>query len=145
MEKIIKIAIVITIIILTTSHIMSNEVLAQNLERIEIENAKEHFVKGEYKQAVRIYEQLLENNPNDISILKMKAIALSNSGDELNSLKDFYKIIQQDPNNVIALTGMGVGFGNLGEYKEASIYLEKALKEDPNNKIIKNYKKLLTK
>ncbi len=61
----------------------------------------------------------------------MKAIALSNSGDELNSLKDFHKIIQQDPNNVIALTGMGISFGNLGEYKEASNYLEKALKEEP--------------
>ena len=72
MEKIIKIAIVITAIILTTSHIMSNEVLAQNVERIEIENAKEHFINGEYKQAVRIYEQLLENNPNNLPLLKMK-------------------------------------------------------------------------
>ena len=36
MEKIIKIAIVITIIMLTTAHIMSNEVISQNAERIEI-------------------------------------------------------------------------------------------------------------
>ena len=143
MKKIIKITMYVAMIILTTSYIMSNEALAQNVEKIELENAKEHFVNGEYRQAVRIYEQLLENNPNNISLLKMKAIALSNSGDELNSLKDFYKIIQQDPNNVLALTGMGVSFGNLGEYKEASNYLENALKEDPDNKIIKNYKKII--
>jgi len=143
MKKIIKITTYITIIILSTSYIMSDEVLAQTVEKIELENAKEHFVNGEYKQAVRIYEQLLENNPNNISLLKMKAIALSNSDDDVNSLKDFFKIIQQDPNNVIALTGMGVGFGNLGEYNEASIYLEKALKEEPDNKIIKNYKKII--
>jgi tetratricopeptide (TPR) repeat protein len=143
MKKIIKITMYVTITILTISCIMSNDVLAQNVEKIEIKNAKEHFINGEYKQAVRIYQQLLENNPNNISLLKMKAIALSNSGDELNSLKDFYKIIQQDPNNVIALTGMGVNFGNLGEYKEASNYLESALKEDPDNKIIKNYKKII--
>jgi len=143
MKKIIKITTYIAIIILTASYIMSDEASAQTVEKIELENAKEYFVNGEYRQAVRIYEQLLENNPNDISILKMKAIALSNSDDDLNSLKDFYKIIQQDPNNVIALTGMGVGFGNLGEYKEASIYLETALKEDPDNKIIKNYKKII--
>jgi hypothetical protein len=142
-KKIIKIATYVAIIILSTSYIMSDEVLAQTVEKIELENAKGHFVNGEYKQAVRIYEQLLENNPNDTSILKMKAIALSNSNDDLNSLKDFYKIIQQEPNNAMALTGMGVGFGNLGEYKEASIYLEKALKEDPDNKIIKNYKKII--
>jgi tetratricopeptide (TPR) repeat protein len=156
MMKIIKVTTYIAIIILTASYIMSDEVLAQTVqdyhigghttqtvEKMELENAKEHFVNGEYKQAVRIYEQLLENNPNNVSLLKMKAIALSNSGDELNSLKDFYKIIQQDPNNVIALTGMGVNFGNLGEYKEASNYLENALKEDPDNKIIKNYKKII--
>jgi len=155
-KKIIKITTYVAIIILTTSYIMSNEVLAQTMqdyhwdghttqtiEQIEIENAKVHFVNGEYKQAVRIYEQLLEKNPKDTHILKMKAIALSNLNDDLNSLKDFYKIIQQDPNNIIALTGMGVGFGNLGEYKEASIYLEKALKEDPDNIIIKNYKKII--
>jgi len=70
MKKIIKITIYVTIIILTTSYIMSNEVLAQNVEKIELENAKEHFVNGEYKQAVRIYEQLLENNPNDIYPIK---------------------------------------------------------------------------
>ena len=143
MKKIIKITTYITIIILSTSYIMSDEVLAQTVEKIELENAKEHFVNGEYKQAVRIYEQLLENNPNNISLLKMKAIALSNLNDDVNSLKEFFKIIQQDPNNVIALTGMGVGFGNLGEYNEASIYLEKALKEEPDNKIIKNYKKII--
>ena len=143
MKKIIKITLYMTIIILATSYIMSNEVLAQTVEKIELENAKEHFVNGEYKQAIRIYEQLLENNPNSVSLLKMNAIALSNSGDDLNALKEFYKIIQQDPHNVIALTGMGVGFGNLGEYKEASRYLEKAIKENPDNKIIKNYKKII--
>ena len=156
MKKIIKITVYMAIIILATSYIMSNEVLAQTVqnyhieghttqtvEQIEEENAKKHFVNGEYNQAIRIYEKLLENNPKSISLLKMKAIALSNSGDDLKSLKEFYKIIQQEPHNVIALTGMGAGFGNLGEYKEASLYLEKAKKEEPDNKIIKNYKKII--
>ena len=143
MEKKIKITLYMTIVILATSYIMSNEVLAQTVEKIEVENAKEHFVNGEYKQAIRIYEQLLENNPKSASLLKMKAVALSNLGDDLNSLKEFYKIIQQDPHNVIALTGMGVGFGNLGEYKESAFYLEKAIKENPDNKMIKNYKKII--
>ena len=40
------------------------------VEKIEIKNAKEHFVNGEYRQAVRIYEQLLENNPNNVSHIK---------------------------------------------------------------------------
>ena len=102
--------------------------ITQTVEKIEEENAKEHFINGEYKQAIIIYEQLLENNPNSVSLLKMKAIALSNSGDELKALKEFYKIIQQDPHNIIALTGMGVGFGNLGEYNEVVILFGKSNK-----------------
>tara|TARA_B110000467_G_scaffold6659_1_gene5949 strand:+ start:130 stop:360 length:231 start_codon:yes stop_codon:yes gene_type:complete len=68
MKKIIKITAYIVITILTTSYIMSDEVSAQTVEKIELGNAKDHFVNGEYKQAVRIYEQLLENNPNGIHI-----------------------------------------------------------------------------
>ena len=98
MREKIKITLYMTIIILATSYIMSNEVLAQTVEKTELEKAKEHFVNGEYKQAIIIYEQLLENNPNSVSLLKMKAVALSNLGDDLNSLKEFYKIIHGNSN-----------------------------------------------
>jgi len=36
---------------------------------------KEHFVNGEYKQAITIYDDILEITPNNISTLKMRTLA----------------------------------------------------------------------
>lgn len=103
------------------------------------QEANEYFVKGEYNEAVKIYDDVLEIVPDNVSTLKMKGIALSNMGFHEKSLKQFYKIIQKEPDNVIALTGMGVGFGYLGEYHEAKQYFKRALEIDPDNTVIKNY------
>lgn len=107
--------------------------------------AKEHFVKGEYNEAVSIYDDILEIIPNNISTLKMKGIALSNLDQHTSSLKQFFKVLQHRPNDAIALTGMGVGFGNLGEYQESISYFEKASLEKPNSVVINNYKEFINK
>ncbi len=110
------------------------------------QEANKHFSKGEYKQAIQIYNSILENNPNNISTLKMKGVALSNLAQDENlinyhvdSLKQFYTIVQHNPNDVLALTGLGIGFGYLGEYNESKQYFEKALELEPNNVVVKNY------
>ena len=107
--------------------------------------AKEHFVNGEYKQAISLYDEILEMAPNNISTLKMKGIAQSNLEDHNNSLKQFYKVLQHRPNDVIALTGLGVGFGYLGEYEESISYFEKAANKKPNSIVIKNYNEFIQK
>jgi len=110
------------------------------------DKAKKHFDKGEYKQAIVIYDTILELIPYNISTLKMKGIALSNLGQDENSLsyhqsslKQFYRILQHDPNDVIALAGMGVGFGYLGEYQESKQYFQKAFEVKPDSVVITNY------
>ncbi|TRZ69408.1 MAG: hypothetical protein D4R96_03445 [Nitrosopumilaceae archaeon] len=107
--------------------------------------ANEHFVKGEYNEAIVIYDNILEIAPNNISTLKMNAIALSNSGYPEKSLKEFFKILQYQPDDVTALTGMGIGFGNLGEYQEAKYYFEEAVKRKPDSVVINNYKEFTDK
>ncbi|GKS67733.1 hypothetical protein YTPLAS73_12800 [Nitrosarchaeum sp.] len=107
--------------------------------------ANEHFSEGEYSKAIVIYDEILEVIPNNISTIKMKAIALSNSGYHEKSLKEFFKILQQKPNDVTALVGMGVGFGNLGEYQESKYYFEKASSEKPDSIVINNYKEFTDK
>ena len=128
--------------VLLSSLILSQTVFAQTEENAQImfNQATEHFTNGEYKEAISIYDDILEISPNNISTLKMKGIAQSNQSDHTKSLKQFFKILQFRPNDVISLTGMGVGFGNLGEYQEAAKYFEKATKENPNSIVIKNYK-----
>ena len=115
----------------------------QTINENQDEEAKNHFIVGEYKQALIIYDKILENEPNNTKILKMKALALSNLNYDAKSLKEFFKILQENPGDTLALTGMGVGFGNLGEYNEAIIYFEKALENEPDSIIIKNYLKIV--
>lgn len=103
------------------------------------DEAKTPFSNGDYQTAIGIYDEILEFLPENTSTLKMKGIALSNSGYHVESLKQFYKIHQNDKSDVLALIGLGVGFGNLGEYQESRSYFEKALEKDPNNIVVQNY------
>ncbi len=135
------------VLILLSSSILTGTVFAQTEKDPELmfSLAKEHFVNGEYKQAIKIFDDILEISPNNISTLKMKGIAQSNLEQHDKSLKQFFKVLQTRPNDVISLTGMGVGFGYLGEYQESITYFDKALKEDPDSIVIKNYKEFIEK
>jgi len=135
------------VIILLSSSILTGTVFAQteNDAMLMFNQANKHFVSGEYKEAITIYDDILEIVPNNISTLKMKGIAQSNLEEHNKSLKQFFKVLQYKPNDVISLTGMGVGFGNLGEYQESTTYFEKALKEKPDSVVIKNYKEFVKK
>ncbi len=135
------------VIILLSSAILTGTVFAQteNDAMLMFNQANKHFVSGEYKEAITIYDDILEIVPNNISTLKMKGIAQSNLEEHNKSLKQFFKVLQYKPNDVISLTGMGVGFGNLGEYQESTTYFEKALKEKPDSVVIKNYKEFVKK
>ena len=133
--------------ILLFSSFISVPVFAQTTSDAQtmFKQANEHFVKGEYNEAIVIYDDILEVAPNNLSTLKMKAIALSNSGYHEKSLKEFFKILQSRPDDITALTGMGIGFGNLGEYQEAKYYFEKAVKKKSDSIVINNYKEFTDK
>jgi len=128
-------------VILFSSSIIFGTAFAQTNEDPEImfNMAKDHFVNGEYKEAITIYDNILETYPNNISTLKMKGIAQSNLEQHTSSLKQFFKVLQYNPNDIISLAGMGVGFGYLGEYQESKAYFEKASIQKPNSTVIKNY------
>jgi len=106
--------------------------------------ANEHFMLGEYQQAISIYEEILEVSPNSEKTLLMKGIALSNLERHKSSILEFYKVIQQDPKNITALIGLGVGFGNYGEYKQALTYFKQAYELQPENHIVQNYYEFAT-
>ena len=127
--------------------------------------AREPFLRGEYENAIKIFDDILEIHPADSKIFEMKGIALSNlrlestlamqpqqnisSHDPSNfnklSILEFYKALEINPNSVLALNGMGLGFGNFGEYSEAEQYFKKALEIDPDNEVTQNYLSSLEK
>ena len=107
--------------------------------------ANEHFMFGEYHQAIELYDEILKVSPESEKPLLMKGIALSNLDRHKKSILEFYEVYQQDPQNITALIGLGVGFGNFGEYKEALTYFEQAHKLLPDNHIVQNYYEFATK
>lgn len=129
-------------ILLLCSFSVLGTAFAQSQENLEemFNTASDHLVNGDYKQAITIYDKILEISPNNISTLKMKGIVQSNLDEHANSLKQFYKVLQYKPNDVTSLTGMGIGFGYLGEYQESIKYFEKASDEEPDSVIVNNYK-----
>ena len=106
--------------------------------------ANDHFMLGEYHQAIEIYDEILEISPTSKKTLLMKGIALSNLERHKSSILEFYKVNQQDPQNISALVGLGVGFGNFGEYKQALMYFEQAYELQSENHIVENYYEFAT-
>ena len=45
-----------------------------NSDKMKFNEAKEHMYDGEYGQAIKIYDEILEIKPNDTLALKMKGI-----------------------------------------------------------------------
>jgi len=148
MKKILIIIFYFSISILFTTSIFQENVFGEKNESNKeinesLKKAKNHFLNGEYKQSINIYDSILEIHPNNNLVLENKALALNALEDYNNSLKIFFKVLQNNPNNETALAGMGIGFGNLGEYEEAIHYFDAALDKNPNNEVVKNYKKLV--
>ena len=101
--------------------------------------ANDHFMIGEYHEAIDLYDKILEISPTNTETLLMKGIALENLERHKASILEFYKVNQQEPDNITALIGLGVGFGNYGEYNEALTYFEQAYELSPDNHVVKNY------
>lgn len=106
-----------------------------------LEQAKKHVLQAQYKEAIKIADQILETFPNNISTLQIKGLAQSNLGEYEKSLQQFFRVLQYMPNDPSVLAAAGTSFGYLGEYHEAQIYFRKAMSLDPENKILQNYDK----
>ena len=101
--------------------------------------ANQHFYQGEYGLAIRLYDNILEIFPENISTLVMKSMAQTNLGYHNKALVGFLEITLRDPDNARALAGAGLNFGYLGEYAEAKKYFVSAQKVNPNSTVIQNY------
>ena len=160
-------SIVIVTVFLITSVLLLSPVFAQNISERDKLFAEAHgsFLNGSYREAIVVFDEILEMSPTYSKALEMKGISYSNMRLEstlasqpqqntslrdpsnLNKLSmlEFYKALEINPNSVLALNGMGLGFGNFGEYSEAETYFKKSLRIDPDNTIAQNYLKSLEK
>jgi hypothetical protein len=114
-------------------------------EDVMQKEAFEHLLKGEYNEAIKIYDQILLSNPQNVDAYKMKGIAYSSQGLHKKSLIEFYIAYEKSPHDPVVLNGLAVGFGYLGEYQEAKAYLEKSLEVNPENRVTWTYKEFIDK
>jgi hypothetical protein len=148
-------------IFLLTAVLFASSAFAQDMDmRTKLfAEAQEPFLKGEYENAIKIYDKILKIYPTDSKIFEMKGVALSNlrlestlamqpqhnvspldpSNLNKSSMLEFYKALEINPNSVLALNGMGLGFGNFGEYSVAEQYFKKSLEINPDNEVTQNY------
>ncbi len=141
-----EILLVSSLILIVFFSPVTGSVFGQNMTDLPnlYKNANEHFMLGEYHEAIEIYDEILKISPTSKKTLLMKAIALSNLERHKSSILEFYKVNQLDPQNITALIGLGVGFGNYGEYNEALRYFKMANDLHPENHIVKNYYEFAT-
>ena len=109
------------------------------------EQANRHLMNGQIRDAVILYDKILEISPDNFDVILMKGIALSNLEQHKQSMKELYKALENDPRNISAMIGLGVGFGNYGEYQEAQKYFNSAYSISPENHVIINYKNFADK
>ncbi len=73
--------------ILVCSFIFSAAFAQTSDESKLFDEANEYFAEGRYSEAITIYDDILQEIPNNIFTLKMKGIAQSNLGYHEKSLK----------------------------------------------------------
>jgi tetratricopeptide (TPR) repeat protein len=64
---------------------------SSNLPNI-YKKANEHFMLGNYHQAIELYDEILEISPEHKKTSLMKGIALSNLDRHKNSIIEFYNV-----------------------------------------------------
>ena len=97
------------------------------------------LLEGRYSEAVRGYEQILQESPRDARALLMKGVAEQNSGMHAEAMGSFFAVLQERPGQWRALAGLAVSMGNLGEYGQALEYARMALASSPHNPVAANY------
>ncbi len=93
----------------------------------------EHYYKKEYSDALKWYDKVLKIEPDEISALNNKGLALKNQGKIEEAIEWHDKALKIDSNDVDTLNNKGSALDDLGKYQEAIEWHDKALKIEPDD------------
>lgn len=103
----------------------------------EIENffkiAKEYSDAKNFEEEIKIYDKILDLDPNNIQALSKKGailMLLSNGTEGINFID---KALEVDPNYASALVNKGIWIGMNGDEEKAIEYFDRALQIDPED------------
>ena len=86
-----------------------------------------------YFDAVIIYRQAVDSEPNNLSMIANLAVAKIETGKFKDAQAGLEKVLAAKPNNIFALTNLGLVFVKQRNYEKAFKPLTQALQLDPNN------------
>ena len=90
-------------------------------------------IRGNYSRAIEYYDKALAVEPNYVSALANKGLALNSLERYYEAIEYFDKALAVEPNHVNALTNKGLALNSLERYDEAIEYFDKALAVEPNH------------
>lgn len=88
---------------------------------------------GNLTEAIKIFDKILENDPNNVKALIEKSVIFDSNGNVTAALGILNKTLEIDPNNVKALTDQAIIFSAQHKYHDALNVINKALSIDPSN------------
>jgi len=95
------------------------------MQESQDEAAKAAEKKGDFAQAVQIYQQMLEKNENDSDTILALADALRRNGEYEKATSAYDNLIKKDPNNLAAREGKGLVMLSKGDFETpTSIFLD---------------------
>ena len=127
---------------------MSDERLyfALGYSQLNISEALALHQSGNIEQALAIYRQLLEHDPNDFSSLSLAGVALCQSNQFDLGIAYLRRALEQDPQNVSVLGNLGNGLMQAGKEPEALLAFSQALSLAPDDPgVMTNYANCLVK
>lgn len=122
--------------LLNMSHPLPHAVLAAEpvpiQEQVQLGQANDHLQTGDYKEAMRLYQNILVTNPNSEEAYMGLALVYRRQSQYDSSLKMYDKVLAINPNNGWAYEGVGSTFRGLGQFDKAEKPYKKAIELLPD-------------
>ena len=96
-----------------------------------------------YNEALDIFDQILEIDPNNVKALINRSAVLITIGEYQKGINDTDRILTIEPNNIKALSNKGKALANIGLTYDAIENFEKAIEIDPDNYELKKNRNYL--
>ena len=98
------------------------------IDNLVLSRAKAAVLARDFSTAARLFKNLLNENPNDVSLLTQVGNMYVKSGNDDKALPVFKQVLELDSENLGAMNNLGAIYRRRKEYKESEEILLKACK-----------------